>query len=72
MRRSLWRYAGARRFAYNQQLSFHPAQRDLTGRHPQPVGVDLGIRRLATIADTQGTQILPEDPSLQAAMKGES
>jgi putative transposase len=50
--------------------SFHPARRDPAGRHPRPVGVDLGIRRLATVADTHGTRIQPEDRALRAAMKG--
>jgi putative transposase len=50
--------------------SFHPARRHPGGRQSRPVGVDLGIRRLATVADTNGVQIEPEDASLRAAMKG--
>jgi putative transposase len=51
--------------------AFHPARRAAVGRHPQPAGMDVGIKSLAVVADTTGVVLhqIPGVKSLQQAQQ---
>ena len=51
--------------------AFHPVRRDAVGRHPAAAGMDVGIKSLAVVADTNGVVLhqIPGVKSLQQAQQ---